>query len=195
RGNDFVKVLGIPDRRAAYGAIATGSTRAVDAGRATWAGGGDYFINGMGTGIDVEVVRQIRRARNVPPRLVYIVGLARALMRYRAVRVTVGTEGVRIEKRVMTATVTNGSCIGGNFRICPEAKPDDGLLDMCLIEEVGLIDALRLAPRVLRATHAGSPAVEMLRARWFSIETETPLVLQLDGELFEPASAYAVRAE
>jgi len=186
RGNDFVKVVGIAGRAAAYAALAAGRTRTIDAGRVRWQNGAEFFVNGMGTGIDVEVVRQILRARNVPRRLVYIVGLARALLRYRAIPLAVSVDGRRIEKRVMTATVTNGSCIGGNFRICPTARPDDGMLDLCLIDEVGLLSAARLAPKVLRATHADDPAVTMVRAASFTIESEQPLVFQIDGELREP---------
>jgi diacylglycerol kinase (ATP) len=85
----------------------------------------------------------------------------------------------------MLAAVSNGACVGGGFRLTPDARPDDGQLDLCVVAEVGLGVALRVMPRVLRGTHAGHPSVTLMRAPAFELCAigDGPLWLQLDGEL------------
>lgn len=188
RGNDFVKVIpGTSPRSRAYDTIAARGDRPIDVGRVEWHGGGEYFLNAMGAGIDVEVVRQIERSGNLPAGLVYIAGLVRALARYDAIPLRLTLDGRRVERRVMLAAVANGCCVGGSFRLCPDARPDDGVLDVCIVREVGLARAAWLASRFLRGSHGGSPAVELVRARNVEIEVMdgAPLFLQLDGELRE----------
>src|SRR5690606_15108548 len=107
-GNDFVKVVsGIRTRDDAYDALAHGSPLAIDAGLARWDGGEEWFVNAMGTGIDVEVVRQIQGIRNLPGAAVYITGLVKALVRFRPIPLIVRIDGIATELRAMIVAVAN----------------------------------------------------------------------------------------
>lgn len=191
-GNDFAKLIpGLVGFERALDAVAAGRTLPFDAGRASWEGGQEHFVNGAGTGIDVEVVRQVRRMRSLPGVLTYAVALGRALRRFRPVQLTVRADGADVSRRVMILAVGNGACIGGGFRVCPPARPDDGVLDLCIVRELGVFGIARTVPRVLRGTHGRLPDVVMRRVREVRIESEggTALYFQLDGELREPAAA------
>lgn len=195
-GNDFIKaVMGGTDRRHAYDALAAGCTRAIDIGRAEWEGGAEYFVNGVGTGIDVEVVRQMRRFPRLHGLVSYLVALVRALVGFHAIPLRIRMDGERTERKVMIIAVGNGHCLGGGFYVCPEAKPDDGLLDVCIVNELNLLQIARVLPRILRGTHAGMPKVTLRRAEEVEISgTGTaPLFFQLDGELREPEGARHLR--
>jgi diacylglycerol kinase family enzyme len=137
----------------------------------------------------VEVVRQILRRSRRAGSLVYITGLVRALRRYRPVHLSLEAGDEAMAVRVMTIAVTNGSCIGGLFRICPAARPRDGWLDLCVVEELGLGRVPGMAIRLIRGRHAGRPGVSFRRVRRARIRVldGTPLFFQLDGELREPA--------
>lgn len=196
RGNDFVKVLpGTTPRPLAYDTLERARRRAIDVGRVTWEDGGEWFVNAMGTGIDVEVVRQIERIRGLPASLVYVVGLVRALVRYSAIPLFVHSNGQSRRSEVMLIAVANGTCVGGSFRLTPDASPDDGLLDLCVVDRVGLAGAARVAPRVMRGTHAGMAVVHTHRASEVVIEAAggDPLFFQLDGELREPEGVRRLR--
>ncbi len=198
-GNDFAKLLSSPgldlDRSRSYDTVATGTIRNFDVGRVSWPGGCEYFINGMGTGIDVEVVRQIERLPRLPGFVGYLLGLLRALVRFRPVPIRLRMDGQTIEKRVILIAVGNSDCIGGGFRICPHAVPDDGRFDICMVGDLGAVDIMRTLPRVLRGTHAGLPGVSMADAEVVELEAMNgdPLCIQLDGELREPAGVGVVR--
>jgi diacylglycerol kinase family enzyme len=85
----------------------------------------------------------------------------------------------------MNLAVCNGPSIGGSFRICPDAHPADGLLDVCLIAEMPILRNARMVPRVLRGTHADHAGVTMMRGTTAQIRLPHggPMYFQLDGEL------------
>jgi YegS/Rv2252/BmrU family lipid kinase len=189
-GNDFGKMIpGTSTRAHAVATLAHGSITAYDVGRARWQERTEYFMNAMGTGIDVEVVRRMRRARFMPGGLLYATALLRALVHYRATPVRIEVDGAVIEERVMLLAVANGACIGGTFRICPAARTNDGLLDVCLIRDLPILRNVRLIPRVIKGDHAGYAGVTARRGRSIRLRSRDagPLHFQLDGELRETA--------
>jgi YegS/Rv2252/BmrU family lipid kinase len=195
-GNDFAKAVpGVRTREMAFETLRTGERRMYDVGRAEWGGQQEYFLNAMGTGIDVEVVRQIERLSRGGGALVYLQGLLRALTTYRAVPLRITADGEEIAARVMLIAVANGSSIGGTFRISPKAQPDDGILDLCIVEDMPLLAQLALVPRIVRGTHESSPRVRtrQVKAVTLSVPAGATLFFQLDGELREPEGIGAVR--
>ena len=82
----------------------------------------------------------------------------------------------------MTA-VTNGRCFGNGFWVCPEAKADDGLFDLMVGEAVGRLTILRLIPKFWTGTHVYEPVIKMYRAKRVTLQSETPLIVQADGEI------------
>jgi diacylglycerol kinase family enzyme len=66
--------------------------------------------------------------------------------------------------------------------ICPEAEPDDGLLDVLLIGDVTKRDLVVTLPKIYRGTHLPHPKAELLRGETVIVETDVPLPIQLDGE-------------
>ena len=91
----------------------------------------------------------------------------------------------------MIIAIANGRCIGGGFHVCPEARPDDGVLDTCIVNEVGLLGIGAIMPRLLRGRHGSHPAVSLGHAREVRVRAtgEESLFFQLDGELREPPGA------
>lgn len=197
-GNDFAKLLeGGADRTVAYEALANPRPTGFDVGYVTWTGGAEFFVNGMGTGVDVEVVRQIKRLPRLPAVMLYLVGVVKAVIGFKAIRLLVRADGRQVDKRLMIIAIGNGPCLGAGFYVCPRALPDDGRFDICMVDEVGYIQIARTIPRVMRGTHEDLPVVTMDRAQLIEIEAPdgTPLFFQLDGELREPEAATSLRIE
>lgn len=191
-GNDFSKMVpGTETRAQAYQTIAAPQIRYFDAGLATWDGGREYFVNAMGTGIDVEVVRQIMRLPPWPGPVKYLVGLLRALAVYRPVTLRARLGDEVIEHSVMMFAVGNGICQGGGFYLTPNAQADDELLELCVVKQIPLWRVPLVLPRVLRGTHTRHPAVVMRSFKHIRFESVDgrALFFQLDGELREPAQA------
>jgi diacylglycerol kinase (ATP) len=193
-GNDFVKTVpGVGRRAEAFAALNSPYTLPVDVGCAHWDAHSEYFINAMGTGIDVEVVRGMRRSRLLPGGAIYDSALLRALARYRPELLHITVDRQHIEQRIMNMAVCNGPSIGGSFLICPEARPDDGLLDVCLVADMPVLRNALLVPRVLNGTHAGRRGVTMLKGTAVRVcrPAGGQLHFQLDGELRAAADGAA----
>lgn len=190
-GNDFVKLVpGASSLTAAVATLKRGCRMPFDVGRARWSGGSELFANAMGTGIDVDVVRRMRRSPLLPGGAAYVAALLRALAGYRPIALDLRLQDGRgrnhvLQRRIMNLAVCNGSSIGGSFRICPDARPDDGLLDVCIVGEMPLWRNARLVPRVLKGTHVGQRGVDMHRAVRLHLARADgeDLWFQLDGEL------------
>ena len=198
-GNDFAKVVpGCRTREEALRTLGTGKPRAFDVGRTEWAGGSEYFVNAMGTGVDVEVVRQIERLSRGAGALVYMRGLFTALGIYEPIglRITSTDRGVSelVDTRIMLVAVANGRCVGGSFNICPEARPDDGRLDLCIVDQMPLLEQIALVPRIVMGKHESSGRVRtrLVQSVTFSATDDRGLFFQLDGELREPSDAREV---
>ncbi|HVG44523.1 MAG TPA: diacylglycerol kinase family protein [Longimicrobium sp.] len=185
-GNDFALLAGLPrDAAGAARAIVSGAERRVDVGRV----GDRWFTNGVGVGLDARVAVEANRNRRLRGMGIYLWALARVLRSFRPPVVRVEIDGGEVMERPMTlATVGNGARHGGGFWICPAARIDDGLLDVCICDGLGTLQILRFLPKTLRGTHVGVSCVHMRTARRVRISSDTPLPVHADGEiLFEDA--------
>lgn len=191
-GNDFAKLVpGANSIDGACAVIARGSLARFDAGHAAWDSGAEFFVNAMGTGIDVEVVRQIHKLPHMPGPLKYLLGLFRALAVYDPISLSADLGVERLDRTVMMMAVGNGVCQGGGFYLTPAASPQDERLDLCVVDAIPLWRVPPVLARVLRGTHARDAAVTMRRFERVRFEANgaSPLYFQLDGELREPPTA------
>jgi diacylglycerol kinase (ATP) len=68
------------------------------------------------------------------------------------------------------------------MKIAPQAKIDDGLLDVCIVGAVSRLRLFRLFPSVYGGHHLSIPEVEYFQAGRAWVETEHPLDVYADGE-------------
>jgi diacylglycerol kinase family enzyme len=78
--------------------------------------------------------------------------------------------------------VANGRYFGGGMMICPDARSDDGLLDVLLIGDLTKRDLMLTLPKTYRGRHLPHPKAESLRGTTVTIDAPEPLPVELDGE-------------
>ncbi len=149
-----------------------------------------YFANGMDIGFGAHGARNVKRV----PRFLtgfgaYLGALALTMFHYPLLRVRLQLDDAPpFELTTAMTAAMNGTTFGGSFRVCPEARPDDGLLDLLLVDAVGRLQILQLVPKILRGSHAGDPRLRLVRAKRLTIESAEPLLVEADGEIaFEDA--------
>jgi diacylglycerol kinase (ATP) len=190
-GDDIAAGLGFPTHDAAViatqlaASLASGRERVLDVGFVRTEDLVErYFLGVLSTGFDSSV----NERANAMPRLAghrYNVAIARELASFRPLDYDVVIDGVRERAPGMLVSVGNGSRYGGGMRICPEALPDDGLLDVTWLGAVSKPTFLRVFPSVFRGTHVAHPAVRTFRGR--SIRIAAPgQVCYADGERIGP---------
>ncbi len=114
----------------------------------------------------------------------YLGALVLTMVKYPLLRVRIQLDDApAFELTTAMTAVMNGTTFGGSFRVCPEAKPDDGLLDLLLVRAVSRLEILQLVPKILRGSHAGDARLRLVRAKRVRIESEIPLLVEADGEI------------
>ncbi len=99
--------------------------------------------------------------------------------------VRIAWDGGALEpRRILIIAVTNGPTYGGGFRITPDSDPHDGLFDVCVIDPLGLGEALYRLPFVVLGKHTRMRPVHIERHTSVTIESDDPLPAQIDGEVF-----------
>lgn len=188
-GNDFFRMVGAPRKpRKALEVALRGRRSHFDVGLARWEGGWSYFVNLLGVGVDVEVLRRRKAFKRLPGLPQYLAALISAVLRFQPFPIRVRLESMEeIRAPMHLAAVTVGPSAGGGFLLNPGATPDDGLLDLCLVEALSYPEIARYIPRVIRGTHADLDVVELRRFQRGRIDRPggESFWFQLDGELME----------
>lgn len=71
---------------------------------------------------------------------------------------------------------------GGGFKFCPDASPEDGMLDVIVAHGLPVLKILFLLPLAFGGRHTGFKGVTILRCRKVRAEAAVPLALHTDGE-------------
>ena len=185
-GSDFAHTVGVPsDLPGACRRLARGRVRVVDVGRVVLDGdAARYFDNTVGVGFDGVVTERARRVKRLRGMALYLpVVLKTIFIYYKAPHVTIEFDDRRMDFPALMICVANGPREGGSFLVTPDARPDDGLFDLCIAGEVGRLEMLRLVPQFLKGSHVDHRAVTMTRARRVVISSEKDLVAHADGEV------------
>jgi diacylglycerol kinase (ATP) len=179
-GNDLAGTLGIPaDLEAATRRALTGEVRRLDLVRI----GDTVAIGYAGVGFDSAVTRfaneEVKRLRGP---LVYVYAVLHTLATFKPPFMRVDHDGGAFSGRAMFAVVANLPRFGGGMRIAPEARPDDGWLDLVIVRELSRLRLLAVFPKVYRGTHVNHPAVEIVRTRRAEITVDREMTLYGGGE-------------
>jgi YegS/Rv2252/BmrU family lipid kinase len=196
-GNLLAGNLGIRrSPRAAAEVILQGSRRVIDVGRLVSTNGTRYFAVAAGAGFDAELMRRTashhKRAFGMGAYVATAAGLATAITRA-AVKVEV--DGAVREARAATVLVANcGELIPGVLPLGPRIAPDDGLLDVVVLDAASLPGAARVALRLLIRRPDADAGVTFHAARRVTITADPVLPVQADGEAagYTPLSVQVV---
>ena len=144
-------------------------------------------------GFDAEVAAAVnRRAGALAGAAAYVVAALATLPRYRARALRLTGPFGEIEGRFFLIAAGNGTSYGGGMRITPDARLDDGLLDVCVVSDVSALTALRVLPCVFSGAHVRHPAVRVVRATSLRIDADAPHDVYADGE---PAARLPARLD
>ena len=192
RGNDMARSVNLPIDPIACLPIALGTaTHPFDVGLATSPDGSRrYFGAAGGVGFDAAVAytMAVRRRFWMRGEPGYFLATLNELRRYHNSELSITLSGQGsdrvVSQRFLFVAFANGPFYGGGMQICPDAKTDDGWLDVCLVGDLSRLAALRELPGIYQAKHLRNPKVEIVHARSVHIEGASTTRVHLDGEPF-----------
>ncbi|MGR6320281.1 diacylglycerol kinase [Micromonospora soli] len=186
-GNDFAVETGFPaDPVAAVEviveALRAGRSHPVDLARLTTADGGDRWYGAvLAAGFDAIVNERANRMRWPRGPRRYDLAILVELARLRPRRYRLRLDGAEHELDAVLVAVGNTPSYGGGMRICPDADPSDGLLDVVVGGRINRRTLIRVKPRIYQGTHVTHPLVRSYRARTVELDA-AGITTYVDGE-------------
>jgi len=168
--------------------ISDGKQMLHDIGMMTYFDGAEqkkrYFINIAGLGFESVVVRRTnyQKDRGHSGKAIYFYNLLMSLLSYRNTRAEIIVDGERNSADVFSISVGNGRYCGGGMRQTPDAIPDDGLLDVTVINGIGKIEIIRSLKMLYDGTILSHPRVEGYKCKNLKVSSDPLLWAEADGE-------------
>lgn len=189
-GNDFIKCFGSYEDFYDVGRFINGIARPIDIIEIN----GRYSVNIISVGVDADVAAGIPKFRRLPfcgGHAAYNLSLVQTLLRPIGKMLEVEVNGERRHKKFLLVAVGNGMVYGGGYYAMPEAMPDDGLMDVVLVDKIPRLRIAKLIGIYKKGDHiVEHEVIEELRsvmeyttARELSISSEEEFAVNIDGEI------------
>lgn len=198
RGNDFARMLGLPDAAAGPQAQARmlldGVERRVDLVGWTPPGATTRRVAGsVYCGIDARAGEIVDRAHRLPKQLQYPYAALRAIAGYRPADFRVVVDGEARDYAAANVVVANSGYYGKGMKIAPDATVDDGVLDVVVIEAAHKLALMRALPKVYDGEHVHLPQVTVLRGTRVEVAADARVPVPVGGD-GEPLGVLPARA-
>lgn len=142
-----------------------------------------YCTNVLDVGFGGEVARRYTNGlRKLPARLGYVTATLQGFVSSKARRMSVRIDDVLIDDEMLLTAVANSKWFGSGIGIAPLAKPDDGILDITVVKNVGPLTYARFLPDLMRGVPIRDPRIHYHSGRECTITTNEPLPIEIDGE-------------
>ena len=147
----------------------------------------NYFLNGMGFGFDAQVASEnydengllkVGGNRN------YYWHIVKNLLLYKEKTFQFEKNGKSEQALTFMKTIGNGRRLGGGYFLTPKAFANDGLLDVCMVEPVNLMERFILFAQVPKGEHLGHKKVNYYQTDHMPLEFQKNVPHHLDGELY-----------
>lgn len=167
--------------------LIAGKTLVQDVGWATYEENGEagkrYFLNVAGMGFDAFVAKHYL-SESPSNSLVYLKGLLSGLFKFDAPKVHIQFDSEEVSDTAFILAAGNGRYFGGGMNITPRSDPQDGLLDLTLVRGITKLQVISLLPSLYAGSfYDKTSKITHHRSKEAAVTSDTPVYLQLDGEL------------
>jgi YegS/Rv2252/BmrU family lipid kinase len=180
RGNDFARNIGLPSNlKKGCSLPFNPSFHQVDLPRIN----NIPFVAVAYVGFDAEVNGLANKGEGYfGGTLGYIICVLKALRKFKPFEVEITIDDLTWRERVMMVTVANAPFYGGGMKIAPDANMNDGVFDICIVQEISKFELLQQFPKVFKGTHIFHPRVLMKTGKKIKLVSDEIREIFADGE-------------
>ncbi|ERI95637.1 lipid kinase, YegS/Rv2252/BmrU family [Clostridiales bacterium oral taxon 876 str. F0540] len=185
-GNDFIKSIYNYSKREKIEDIflkmIDGKDKYIDLGKVN----NRYFINIASVGFDAEVAYNAIKLKKLPfigGTLAYILGIIITVFKYKSPDLKINIDNRQFNMKALLVAVANGRYYGGGINVTPKAEIDDGIFNICNIEEVSKPKILILFPKVIKGTHSKIKEVHFTNGKNIKLTSPNEISFNIDGEI------------
>lgn len=141
------------------------------------------FINSIGIGFDGEVLKSINTIRLLGGHLGYLWIVLKKIFSFIEYNYQLQFDDEKLCGKFLLVMITNSSRTGGGFMVSPEAKIDDGKLNMVLCKPLSILKRLKYLPVIEKGKHLDKDFIIHTTMDNIKIKCEKETLAQMDGEL------------
>jgi YegS/Rv2252/BmrU family lipid kinase len=188
----FARSLGLPQDISAACKVLTGEGRLkIDVGFVEYISCGEnrqrFFVNVADVGFGAAIIHDVKDLPGLANPTVYyyqrLLKSFESLYHYQNKHVTLDLENESDSIRACIVLMANGRYSGGGLNMAPQARFDDGLLDMVIAGDIGKLELLGIVPTLYDGKHIAHPKVSVKQVTGGTIQTSECVLLEADGEL------------
>jgi len=188
-GGDFQRTLGIRDIDHAVTVLLAGKSKTIDAAHIAYEShsGGQasrYFLNLTSFGMGGEVATRAKNAlSSMSGKLAFMYATVEVFFRYQAKTVELSLDGAPpTTHRILNIAIGNGRYHGGGMHVCPMALLDDGVLEVTVIDSLGMFTLAKDLPVLYSENVYKHPKVHHHRAKQLRAVSKERVSIEVDGE-------------
>ena len=184
RGNALARDLGLfpPSYSEAIDTIVKGKTKMVDVGKFTTEGKTLYFLNILGFGFVTDVGQTATKIKFLG-NLSYLMGVFYQTATLKSYKLKIELDGKVLERDNIFVEISNSRYTGKDFLMAPDAKIDDGFLDVTIANKLTRRRLLIALPKIFTGKHVFMKEIDSIQAKHIKIETDPLKLLTPDGQL------------
>jgi diacylglycerol kinase family enzyme len=114
----------------------------------------------------------------------YLWHIIKTILFYKEGKVQISSRGLKQESDCFINTISVGRRFAGSFLLTPQAVANDGLLDVCMIRKLNVLQRFKILPKVPKGTHILDKKVDYYQTDRISIDFGKKVPFHVDGELF-----------
>ena len=189
-GNDSIKVFSNPAAFASIDRLLDAEETRFDLIRCN----DTYALNVLSIGFDARVGTDIARFKRLPlvtGKGAYILSILSNMLHGLSAQYTVTLgSGETISGQKTMICICNGRWYGGSFNPMPEAEPDDGILEVLVVDKVNLLQVASVVGQYQKGHYADFPElIRHYRCTDLRIACAEPSVVNVDGEAIHTTDA------
>ncbi|AMC94197.1 hypothetical protein AOC36_09440 [Erysipelothrix larvae] len=148
---------------------------------------GERYLNCANFGLDACINRDVNLSTNtvVPRRMLYLYYAVKNIFKMKPVKYELEMNGKTRHVDAILTSIMNGRYYGNGFKSTPDARIDDGLFDVCVVDPISILEAFNLLPKYMKGTHVSHKKVHVEQTQALTIRSMAPILYGLDGEIFE----------
>jgi YegS/Rv2252/BmrU family lipid kinase len=177
-GNGLARCLGISMSYAlALRTIIRGNTKLMDVATVN----DKLYTSIAGIGFDAFVAQKFAES-SIRGMISYMQIILNEFSSYKPLAYNLTIDGEDFEKQALMIVFANSNQFGFNTKIAPDAKVDDGYLDICVVKKMPVTQLLNVGYNTMRGTLGNTGFAEYFRGKEISITNIHDPLMNIDGE-------------
>jgi YegS/Rv2252/BmrU family lipid kinase len=179
-GSDFIRSSPL-DTGSITGLIRDHARRRIDCGIVRYQGGERYFLNILEIGFGASVMQRVNARKNAKGGNVFIKSVLREIWDLKYYEMVIGLSHGTEDIRATEIIIANGKYFGGGMKASPNSVLDDGMLDVHIIKDIGMIRMLAGLSSLRNGKYVGKKTVRNMILKNISVGGD-PAPIEADGE-------------